>query len=77
MYVNCGLRKEYGSDPRSFEQYLASVKIGPEKFNLFLFSRNHIPINSVSPFSEYKSTRKAKFLQSPLFAAANLRYQLG
>ena len=31
MYVNCGLRKEYGSDPRSFEQYLANVKIGPEK----------------------------------------------
>ena len=31
MYVNCGLRKEYGSNPRSFEQYFASVKIGPGK----------------------------------------------
>ena len=32
--------------------------------NLFLFSRHHIPTNSVAPFSTYKATQNPKFLQS-------------
>ena len=32
--------------------------------NLFLFSRHHIPTNSVAPFSAYKPTHNPQFLQS-------------
>ena len=32
--------------------------------NSFLFSRYHIPINSVAPFSTYKATHNPQFLQS-------------
>ena len=31
--------------------------------NLFLFSRHHIPTNSVPPFSSYKYTHNSQFLQ--------------
>ena len=55
--------------------------------NLFLFSRHHIPINSVAQFSAYKHTThnssirsekglKLKTLALKLFTVANLRYQL-
>ena len=26
MYVNCGWRNEYGSDPHSYEHYLSSIE---------------------------------------------------
>ena len=32
--------------------------------NLFLFSRHHIPTDSVAPFSAYKPTHNLQFLQS-------------
>ena len=31
--------------------------------NLFLFSRHHIPSNSIAPFSAYKHTQNPQFLQ--------------
>ena len=31
--------------------------------NLFLFSRHHVPTNSVTPFSSYKYTHNSQFLQ--------------
>ena len=40
--------------------------------NLFLFSRHHIPTNSVAPFSAYKPTHNPQFLQS-LWRRANAR----
>ena len=40
--------------------------------NLFLFSRHHIPTNSVAPFSAYKPTHNPQFLQS-LCRRANAR----
>ena len=38
--------------------------------NLFLFSRHHIPSNSIAPFSSYKHTQNPQFLQS-LWRGAN------
>ena len=40
--------------------------------NLFLFSRHHIPTNSVAPLSAYKLTHNPQFLQS-LGRRANAR----
>ena len=40
--------------------------------NLFLFSRHHIPTNSVAPFSAYKHAHNPHFLQS-LWRRANAR----
>ena len=48
-----------------------SIKI-TDHFTLFLFSRHHIPTNSVAPFSAYKPTHNPQFLQS-LWRRANAR----
>ena len=46
-------------------------------FNLFLFSRHHIPTNSAAPFSAHKSTHNPWFLQSLWsWRRANLNYLL-
>ena len=70
----CGLSLHLGSlegykTPKqklSFKQALLSSMVSMNAFhsaNLFLFSRHHIPTNSIAPFSAYKYTHNPQFLQ--------------
>ena len=70
----CGLSLHLGSlegcktpeQKLSFKQALLSPMVSMNAFhsaNLFLFSRHHIPTNSIAPFSAYKYTHNPQFLQ--------------
>ena len=70
----CGLSLHLGSleghktpeQKLSFKQALLSPTVSMNAFhvsNLLLFSRHHIPTNSIAPFSAYKCAHNPQFLQ--------------
>ena len=66
----CGLSQDLGGSESRKNLSSKSALLVPAVLtstlhspNFFMFSRHHIPTDSVAPFSAYKSTHNPQFLQ--------------